>query len=203
VYEGGIRVPSVLEWPAGIQEPGRSELNAVTSDVLPTLAELTGQALAHRPLDGISLAPLLAGKPVKRPGPIFFWHYDEQAEMRIEREPYIPVELQQGTTPLLKKLKGEYTRTFENYRHPVIRESDYGGQRAVLGDRYKLVIDTDNEGRTELFDIREDPNETQDLADKLPEVVSSMQEQLNHWQNSVLHSLTGGDYLPPVQSDWR
>ncbi|MCW8926477.1 MAG: hypothetical protein OQJ84_09485, partial [Xanthomonadales bacterium] len=90
--------------------------------------------------------------------------------------------------------KGKYTRTFENYRHPVIRESDYGGPRAVLGSRYKLVVDGDEPGQIQLFDILEDPGETRDLATELPDITRSMEVQLKRWQDSVLHSLTGADY---------
>ena len=60
LYEGGIRVPGVLEWPAGIPNPRRVPDPVVTSDILPTLIELAGGELsADRPLDGVSLARFL------------------------------------------------------------------------------------------------------------------------------------------------
>ncbi|MHC4117118.1 MAG: hypothetical protein ACYSWO_06390 [Planctomycetota bacterium] len=57
LYEGGVRVPGVLEWPAGINVPASTSVIAVASDILPTLSELTGQPLPDRSLDGISLVP--------------------------------------------------------------------------------------------------------------------------------------------------
>jgi len=51
VYEGGIRVPGVIEWPARIPEPRASDVNSVTSDILPTLCDLAGQPLPDCPLD--------------------------------------------------------------------------------------------------------------------------------------------------------
>ena len=132
VYEGGVRVPGVLEWPAKLSMPRSSDVNTVTSDLLPTLAELAGQPLPDRPIDGISLVPLLEGKMTERPGPIFFWEYDTAAETAVEREPYIDPKFQEGTTPLIKMMDGKYTRTFRNLQHPIIRDSDFGGAKVPL-----------------------------------------------------------------------
>jgi arylsulfatase A-like enzyme len=74
VYEGGIRVPGIIEWPAVIARPHSSDINTVTSDILPTLCELIGQPLPKRPLDGISLRTLIAGDMQQRPTPIAFWN---------------------------------------------------------------------------------------------------------------------------------
>ena len=49
LYEGGIRVPGIIEWPQRIAAPGVSAVNSVTSDMLPTLCHLTGTALPDRP----------------------------------------------------------------------------------------------------------------------------------------------------------
>ncbi len=39
MYEGGVRVPGVLEWPAVIKEPATTSAISVTTDILPTLAD--------------------------------------------------------------------------------------------------------------------------------------------------------------------
>ena len=62
VYEGGIRVPGIIEWPERIPQPRVTDVNAVTSDMLPTLCELVGQPLPDRPLDGVSLKGLIDGE---------------------------------------------------------------------------------------------------------------------------------------------
>ncbi len=72
LFEGGVRVPGIIEWPAGLEGSGRSALCAVTSDILPTVLPLTGVAYPDgRPLDGIDLMPLLASGASRRP-PIAF-----------------------------------------------------------------------------------------------------------------------------------
>ena len=66
VYENGIRVPAVIEWPAGIPKPLVSSVSTVTSDILPTLCKLAGATLPDVPLDGIDLVPMLAGEMKQR-----------------------------------------------------------------------------------------------------------------------------------------
>jgi arylsulfatase A-like enzyme len=75
VYEGGIRVPGLIEWPARIKRPAVTDVPVCTSDIYPTVVDLLkitvpGQV---KPLDGISLVPLLDGQMKERPSPIGFW----------------------------------------------------------------------------------------------------------------------------------
>ncbi len=194
MYDGGIRVPCVIEWPAEISRPRVSDVNTVTSDILPTLCDLLGCPLPKRPLDGVSLKPLLEGRMSERAEPIGFWSFDTA---NIERsKPYISARLQQGTTPLVKKLGGRYTRNFVNFHHPRIREQDFGGARVLLGNRYKLILKSRRNKRdiSELYDVRKDPAEKQNLYQARPEVARGLEKKLRKWQQSVLESLSGNDY---------
>jgi arylsulfatase A-like enzyme len=194
VYEGGVRVPGIIEWPERISKPRVTDVNTVTSDILPTLCDLTGQPLPDRPLDGISLKPLIDGEMMERPSPICFWNFDTGREGK--NEPYIAAELQTGTTPLVKLMGGIPTRNFRNFHHPKITEQDFTGRRAILGNRYKLVVGGGSgEGSAkELFDIRADPAEKANLIENKPEIARRLEQQLRQWQESVLNSLTGADY---------
>ena len=194
VYEGGVRVPGLIEWPAKISKGRNSDVNTVTSDLLPTLADLVGQSLPNRPIDGISLVPLLDGDMNERPSPIYFWQYNTGPEEAYKDRPYIDPKHQEGTTPLVKMMDGKYTRTFRNYHHPEIKASNYDGARTVLHNRYKLVIDGTKDNGAELFDVLKDPYETTDLAKDLPAVVEAYKAQMLEWQHSVLKSLTAADY---------
>ena len=60
MYEGGIRVPGIIEWPGGISAPATSGVLSVTSDMLPTLCAIAGIDPPGRPIDGIDLSPLVA-----------------------------------------------------------------------------------------------------------------------------------------------
>lgn len=62
LHEGGVRVPGILSWPARIKTGRVTDVPAVTSDFLPTIADaLRIAAPSDRPLDGISLLPLIEG----------------------------------------------------------------------------------------------------------------------------------------------
>jgi len=194
VYEGGVLVPGVIEWPAGIKTPRTSSVNAVTSDILPTLCALAGSREPKRPLDGVNLIPLLEGKMTTRAKPICFWMYRPRREGRRQRKPYIDPELQKGTTPLVKQLGGLFTRNFGNQRYTTITKHDYAGPRAILDNRYKLVINGGKDSGTELFDLKEDPAENNDLMKTKPHVAKKLQGELHKWQESTLNSLLGKDY---------
>jgi arylsulfatase A-like enzyme len=194
MYEGGIRVPGVIEWPARISKPRWSKVNAVTSDMLPTICALVGQEVPDRPLDGINLEPMLDGKMKRRAKPIQFWAFSVSKAARAKRKPYLDPELQKGTTPLVKLMGDIPTRNFVNYHHPGITEADFKGQRVILDDRYKLVIDGEKGSGTELFDLRKDLAEENNLFGSKPAVAKKLAGQLRAWQGSVLKSLMGGDY---------
>ena len=62
LYEGGVRVPGILEWPAQVASGSRTDFPAVTSDYLPTIIDALSIELAdERPMDGMSLLPVLRG----------------------------------------------------------------------------------------------------------------------------------------------
>ena len=195
VYEGGLRVPGIIELPGKIPAARSSDLISVTSDMFPTLCQIAGQSLPGRPIDGMNLLELIQDDMDKRPEPIFFWNYELAHELNGERQPYIDPGLQTGTTPLVKIMNGVYTRNFRNYVHPEIQEEDYAGPAAVLDNRFKLVIHNDPaESSKELFDMVNDPAEKNNIIGSYPEVAGNLEKQLLEWQESVLLSLTGEDY---------
>jgi arylsulfatase A-like enzyme len=198
VYEGGVRIPGIIEWPARLKARA-TNVRAVTSDMLPTLCDVAGVALPKRPLDGISLKPLLDGKMKERPTPIFFWEFQPRLEAQGKLMPYIAADLQEGTTPTAKLMAGKYTRSFRNFKHPEIVPSDSEGPAAMLGNRFKLVLDgnrrTASAGASrELFDLDADRGETKDLSARETAMTAKMEQELRAWQQSVLRSLTGADY---------
>jgi arylsulfatase A-like enzyme len=76
MYEGGIRTPAIARWPGRIKPGTVSDQVWAFWDVLPTLAELTGQK-PPAGIDGISVLPaLLDGKPVEHPP--LYWEFHER-----------------------------------------------------------------------------------------------------------------------------
>ncbi len=72
LYEGGIRVPAVLEWPRAISQAQTTDFPAVTSDYFPTVLDVLGDKPAKTPIDGISLLPMIRGESTQRAMPIGF-----------------------------------------------------------------------------------------------------------------------------------
>jgi arylsulfatase len=84
IHEGGIASPLIAHWPNGID----TELNGtlVTEpahliDLMSTCADLAGASYPESfagndiiPMEGVSLAPVFRGKPLKRGAPLFFEH---------------------------------------------------------------------------------------------------------------------------------
>jgi arylsulfatase A-like enzyme len=75
LWEGGVRVPGLIEWPARIPKPFASDVPSSTLDIYPTVLAATGAAAPKQvqPLDGINLLPLLDQKMDARGKPIPFW----------------------------------------------------------------------------------------------------------------------------------
>lgn len=196
LYEGGILVPGIVEWPAVINTPMVNKNIAVTSDILPTFTEITGQSVPDRPLDGVSLFPFIQDPSNERTAPIFFWQFDAGNAFSETPEHYIDPTLQEGTTPLVKMMAGKYTRSFRNYVYPEVSADHFGGERAMMTNRFKLVLDgqTPNTAGDELYDLEKDRAEKINVADEYPQVVDEMKNAMKSWQESVLNSLTGADY---------
>ena len=74
-YEGGTRVPLIIDWP-GVTKPGSvCDTPVITMDLYPTIAEIAGDSeAAKHAVDGVDLSPLL-----RQSGEIdrdeLFWHY--------------------------------------------------------------------------------------------------------------------------------
>jgi arylsulfatase A-like enzyme len=73
LYEGGIRVPTIVRWPGMTAAGSRCSTPIISNDYFPTLAEVADQTLNPQHTDGVSLVPLLQGKTIgERP---LYWHY--------------------------------------------------------------------------------------------------------------------------------
>ena len=69
MFEGGVRVPTVISYP-GVTTPGtKSDALIQSTDFYPTLLNLAGLKLPqNHPIDGIDISETLKGKVVKREG---------------------------------------------------------------------------------------------------------------------------------------
>ena len=196
IYEGGLRVPAVLEWPARYR-PKSIDAPAFASDLYPTLVAIAGAQIAHQPqLDGIDLQPVIAGKQTVRP-PMGFWHGHTPG---------------QGTWSdrIIKALK-EAEESGKPNPHPErilknVEQFPSFGEDAMRGHAawnawpWKLHrIEKDGTVNVELYNLADDPMEDIDLSAREAERVARMKEELEAWQRSVLASWSGKDYVGAVE----
>jgi len=74
LYEGGIRVPTIVRWPGRVPAGAVSDQVWAFWDVLPTLAELAG---ADPPpgIDGVSMLPAILGRKQTETHEYLYWEY--------------------------------------------------------------------------------------------------------------------------------
>jgi len=70
-YDGGLRVPFMVRWPAQIKAGSRSDYAGLNFDLFPTFLELAG-AKPVADLDAISLVPVLKGGTITAPRDLYF-----------------------------------------------------------------------------------------------------------------------------------
>ncbi|MBI4875947.1 MAG: sulfatase-like hydrolase/transferase, partial [Acidobacteria bacterium] len=150
LFEGGVRVPGILEWPGRVTPGQVTGMACSTQDYYPTVLDVLGFHMDKQPepIDGLSLVPLLESKLKERPHPIAF-------------------------------------ETMGNTRgSPAL---------TLIENRYKLLSSLNGKDDL-LFDLRDDPGETRNLAGSMPDRVRAMTETLRTWRTSCSDSNQGKDY---------
>jgi arylsulfatase len=195
VYEGGLLVPAILEWPAAIKKPRVTDVRCNSSDIYPTLLDIVGVETENQPpLDGISLKPIIEDKMTSRGQGMGFWDYpiggistpsakwmaDLLAAQQAGAEPDDPEKLRLDAA----EIKTQYPK------------DQFPGHAAWIDGNWKLHRITDKKGNVtlELYNLAEDREETEDLADADPKRVKKMLNDLETWLRSVVDSLNGEDY---------
>ena len=141
MYEGGIREPLLVRWPAVVQAGSVVKAPVSSPDFFPTLLEAAGaQPQAGQVLDGVSLIPVLKGGTL--PERALFWHYPHYGN--------------QGGAPSAAVRRGDWK-----------------------------LIEWQEDGRTELFNVAQDIGEKTDLAAKEPQRVARLRDELHAWQKQV------------------
>jgi arylsulfatase A-like enzyme len=200
LWEGGLRVPAIIEWPARIKAPRQSSVPCSTVDIYPTVLALAGVEVANQPpLDGISLVPLLDGPLERRSRPLGFWQYPG---------PGIAVRSGDLLEAIRRGQRSAQADTDAQRLDPTLKYPDdvFPGHAAWLDEHWKLHRIADASGATaryELYDLATDPRETTDLAAQQPERVRELSAQLAAWQQSVVRSLNRADYRVAAQASDR
>ncbi|WP_369410189.1 arylsulfatase [Hufsiella ginkgonis] len=85
LYEGGIREPTIMSWPAVIKPGSTSAFTGAFWDMMPTFAEIIG-VKAPASIDGISILPTLKGQPtVQKQHEFLYWEFHENGGRQAVR----------------------------------------------------------------------------------------------------------------------
>ena len=179
-YEGGIRVPAIIRWPAAIKAAAVSNALLHFTDWLPTIASAAGAPVPeHIRLDGKNQLPYLMGRGHAEQT-LRFWQWNR----------YTPVAncnaaARDGDWKLLR---------------PMIREAFNLSPDDIALDRRLKYEPEDIAGICSgpepprsvpdphpamLFNLKDDPYEQHDLAQARPEIRDCLQSRLDDWFNRV------------------
>jgi arylsulfatase A len=170
-YEGGMRVPCIVRWPARIAQ-GQVRSDIVTSlDLLPTFLEIGGiEPPAGRALDGRSILPLLEGQSPGPTDPPRRFYYFQGALLEAVRE-------------------GKW-----KLRQSPVGESPASQQAAVVAALERNLIERRAftraealgiDAQPELFDLEADPGERFDVAAENPEIVSRLCDEMRRFAREL------------------
>ncbi|WP_442482329.1 sulfatase family protein [Aeoliella sp. SH292] len=173
MFEGGYRVPCVARWPGKIPAGTKCDELTSTIDVLPTVAALIGAEVpSDRTIDGKNLWPLLTGEAdAQSPHESFYCYYD--GELRAVRDRQWKLHLPHQYRTLDGRAGGTGGATVEY-------------SQARIGE--------------ELFDLKNDPGETANVAEKHPEIVERLREMAATARRDLGDTLTktkGTNKRPP------
>jgi arylsulfatase A-like enzyme len=195
VYEGGLRVPAIIEWPARIDGHRVTKVPCNTVDIYPTLLEIAGVRMEDQPpLDGVSLTSLIAGRMKSRPKPMGFWdHPTGGISTPSDKWMSELLEAQKAGDEVGDRTRLRLDAGKIDKQYP---EDSFPGHAAWLDWPWKLhrIEDKKTNVKWELYNLADDPGELDDLLARQSDRVESMKSQLEAWQRSVVRSLNGKDY---------
>jgi arylsulfatase A-like enzyme len=83
MWEGGIRVPFMVQWPSRLQRGVTYDNPVIALDILPTAAAAGGaEPPGDRVIDGVNLLPYLTGRSEAAPHETLFWRRGTDYAMR-------------------------------------------------------------------------------------------------------------------------
>ena len=196
VYEGGLLVPGILEWPAQIRKPRVIKMRCATTDIYPTLLDLAGVEVAKQPiLDGLSLVPLIEGKGATRSKPLGFWNAS-RAGISTPSAKWMKelLEAQASGGDLKPDDSSLNAAKLPNPTHPL---NSFPGHAAWISGDWKLHRIQSKDAKKanyELYDLANDRKEEKNILARESGRARQMQDELEGWLQSVVRSLNGEDY---------
>ena len=129
LYEGGIRVPSIVRFPGHIAPGGVSGTPIVTMDFFATILDACGVSFDASRCDGKSLLPLFQGKKLDRDA--LFFHYPNFAFHGQNR---LGSAIREGDYKLIRYFDDESTELY-NLKNDIGEKKNLSGKMPALATR--------------------------------------------------------------------
>ncbi|ANH80272.1 sulfatase [Niabella ginsenosidivorans] len=149
LWEGGSRMPVIVQWPAKIKPGSVIAQASLLSDWAPTFLNAAGMSAPAR-MDGVSLLPVLSGKGGQRQGAIYSEYFFK------------------GKTPAYPEFEKAHAGRAMNQMQ-MIRLGN------LVGVRYDIKKQEDD---FEIYDVVRDPKEKKDLAAQMPGLQQQMKARV-------------------------
>lgn len=163
-WEGGQREPFIMKYPARLNAGKTISAPLMSIDLLPTIARLTNASLPENEIDGKDIWPVLIGEVSTSPQEAYFCYYkvNELQSVRMDQwKLYFP-----HTYRTLNGKPGGKNGFPAPYEHKKVE-------------------------KIELYNLKNDPSETMNVASEHPEVVRKIQKLADEMRAKLGDSLTG------------
>lgn len=157
-WEGGHRIPTIVRWPGTIEASSVSHQTICLTDWYATFASILQVEL--KPVeaqDSTNILPALLGQATAKPIREFTLHQTISNALAIRKGPW-------------KYLNHKGSGGNHYRRTPLIRKY--------------YIPDTSPKARGQLYHLKNDPGETQNLVEKYPEVAAELKRLLDESKNS-------------------
>lgn len=144
-FEGGVRSPVHIQWPAGLKKQGEIRVPMMTIDLLPTLTQLAGANLPSKKIDGKDVWPIISGKQSEpaHEAYFFYFHHNDLTAVRYKQ-----------------------WKLYYPHRYNLVEKVGMDGTKGRSGFTMLDGI--------RLYNLDNDPSETRDLSGQFPDVIATI-----------------------------
>ncbi|GAA4893386.1 sulfatase-like hydrolase/transferase [Ferrimonas pelagia] len=165
-YEGGVRVPFGMRWPNQIEAGSTFNGMVSTLDMLPTFAAAAGAEIPTGvELDGKDLLPFVKGEQAE--GELRGVHFWRNTANRAVRD---------GDWKLVWVIdRGAHKAKLQE-----LGIEHFKGRKPIHAERDDALF-----GEPQLYNLAEDPQESNDLARQYPELTERMVQIFKEWEATI------------------
>ncbi|RNC91955.1 MAG: arylsulfatase [Allomuricauda sp.] len=162
-WEGGQREPFLIIYPDSLPRGKTIDAPIMAIDLLPTIADVVGAPLPDLKIDGKSAWPLLKGETTKSPQEAYFFYYKTN-ELHAVRQG----DWKLYTPHTYRSMKGQLP-----------------GKDGLPGLYRQFTLE-----KHELYNLSHDPEETLNVANENPKIVTKMMHLADSMRNELGDALT-------------